>query len=147
MDARKIERITGSIQRHPDAANWIIARNLDGVTAADVAWVRSGVIGREADQSGDLPIHHSNERLESIPLTGKRIMPQKPQGSDCKRRIREIKRTVAHRVSDFAKILGISEDTLRKHAKELRCLKWLEVRPDDFEEVVMNPETAQQYPR
>ena len=89
----------------------------------------------------------TQSELEAIPLNQKRVMPQKPQGSDCRRRLHEIKRGVCYRVADFAQHIGVSEDTIRRHAKSLHCLKWVEMSPDNFEEAVMNPETAKSYMR
>lgn len=144
MEAAKFERIVGSIARNPDHPNWKIARNLEGVNCADVEAARAimgGETARPAKAAADA------ESIEAIPLNQKRVMPQKPQGSDCRRRIRDIKRGVCHRVPAFAAFLGISEDTLRRHAKALGCLKWVEMTPDNFEEAVMNPDTAKQYMR
>lgn len=144
MEAAKFERIVSSIIRNPDHPNWKIARNLIGTNVADVVEARAmmeGELERPDKATAD------SGPVEAIPLNQKRVMPTKPQGSDCRRRIRDIKRGVCHRVPAFAAYLGISEETLRKHAKALSCLKWVEMTPDNFEEAVMNPETAKQYMR
>jgi hypothetical protein len=145
MDQIKFERISSCIIRYPDRGNWAIAKNLSKVTAHDVAEVRATMAG----ELGQPIPEDSTEKsqIEAIPLNQKRVMPQKPQGSDCRRRIRDIKRGVCHRVPAFAAFLGISEDTLRRHAKALGCLKWVEMTPDNFEEAVMNPDTAKAYMR
>lgn len=141
MDDNKRNRIIASLERNPDAKNHIIAKNLSGVLAWEVEQIRASMTGQNNLQEAMLG------ELEEIPLNQKRVMPQKPQGSDCRRRIHEIKRGVCHRVSDFAQHLGISEETLRRHARSMNCLKWVEMSPDNFEEAVMNPETAKQYMR
>lgn len=143
MDEAKRDRILVAIAKRPNAANYDISKNLSAVTSAEVAEVRASMNGetppeRQETLAGD---------LEAIPLNQKRVMPQKPQGSDCRRRIHEIKRGVCYRVADFAQHIGVSEDTIRRHAKSLHCLKWVEMSPDNFEEAVMNPETAKQYMR
>ena len=143
MDEAKRKRILVAIAKRPNAANYDISKNLSAVTSAEVAEVRASMNGetppeRQETLAGD---------LEAIPLNQKRVMPQKPQGSDCRRRIHEIKRGVCYRVADFAQHIGVSEDTIRRHAKSLHCLKWVEMSPDNFEEAVMNPETAKSYMR
>lgn len=144
MDAQKFERIVSSIVRNPGHADWQIAKNLGGISSHDVAEARqvmAGEIGPETTGASE------SSAVEAIPLNQKRVMPQKPQGSDCRRRIRDIKRGVCHRVPDLAAHLGISEETLRKHARALHCLKWVEMTPDNFEEAVMHPDTAKAYMR
>jgi len=143
MDESKRIRIIAGIHRKPHLANHAIAKNLSSVSAQEVAEVRASISGGTLQE--DQP--QTLGELLTIPLHQKRVMPQKPQGSDCRRRIHEIKRGVCHRVADFAMHLGISEETLRKHARSMNCLKWVEMSPDNFEEAVMNPETAKQYMR
>ncbi len=143
MDEAKRDRILAAIEKRPSAANYDISKNLSAVTSAEVAEVRASMVGEvmKGPQDG------RESELEAIQLNQKRVMPQKPQGSDCRRRLHEIKRGVCYRVADFAQHLGVSEDTIRRHAKSLHCLKWVEMSPDNFEEAVMNPETAKQYMR
>ena len=143
MDEAKRERILAGIAKRPNAANYDISKNLSAVTSAEVAKVRESMTGQRAKG----PQEDTQSELEAIPLNQKRVMPQKPQGSDCRRRLHEIKRGVCYRVADFAQHIGVSEDTIRRHAKSLHCLKWVEMSPDNFEEAVMNPETAKSYMR
>ena len=143
MEEAKRNRILAGILKRPNAANYDISKNLSAVTSAEVAQVRASMTGQRPKETQE----DTQSELEAIPLNQKRVMPQKPQGSDCRRRIHEIKRGVCHRVAEFAMHLGISEDTLRKHARSMNCLKWVEMSPDNFEEAVMNPETAKSYMR
>ena len=39
----------------------------------------------------------------------------------------------------------MSEDTIRRHAKDLKCLKYVEVSTDEWVPMVMSPETSKQY--
>ena len=137
MNDERRQRIIAAILRHPDEANWKIAKRIYKGTSAEVQSARDSMGGNEA-QTVD-------PGIDGIIIGQRRVMPQKPQGSDCRRRIREIKKGVCHRVPQFAAHLGISEDTLRKHARAMACLKWVEMTPDNFEEAVMNPDTAKQY--
>jgi predicted transcriptional regulator len=143
MDEAKRDRILAGIAKRPSAANYDISKNLSAVTSAEVAEVRASMTG----QLPERPQESKESELEAITLNQKRVMPQKPQGSDCRRRLHEIKRGVCYRVADFAQHLGVSEDTIRRHAKALHCIKWVEMSPDNFEECVMSPETAKQYLR
>jgi predicted transcriptional regulator len=140
MDDAKRDRILAAIAKRPSAANYDISKNLSAVTSAEVAEVRASMTGEVMRWPQD----DKESELEAIPLNQKRVMPQKPQGSDCRRRLHEIKRGVCYRVADFAQHLGVSEDTIRRHAKALHCIKWVEMAPDNFEECVMSPETAKQ---
>ena len=137
MEEARQQRIIAAIQRNPGESNRQIAKRINRATSAEVQAAR--------DALGDAAPKSPSDEVEAIPIGQKRVMPQKPQGSDCRRRIREIRQGVCHRVPAFAAFLGISEETLRKHAKALSCLKWVEMAPDIFEEAVMNPETAKQY--
>ena len=143
MDEAKRDRILAGILKRPNAANYDISKNLSAVTSAEVAEVRASMTGQVMKG----PQEDTQGELEAISLNQKRVMPQKPQGSDCRRRLHEIKRGVCYRVADFAQHLGVSEDTIRRHAKALHCIKWVEMSPDNFEECVMSPETAKQYLR
>lgn len=143
MDEAKRNRILAAIAKRPNSANYDISKNLSAVTSAEVAEVRASITGQGPKESQE----ETQNELEAIPLNQKRVMPQKPQGSDCRRRLHEIKRGVCYRVADFAQHIGVSEDTIRRHAKSLHCLKWVEMSPDNFEEAVMNPETAKAYMR
>ena len=143
MEEAKRKRILAAIAKRPHAPNHDIAKNLSAVVSAEVAEVRASMTGEVMKGPQD----DKESELEAITLNQKRVMPQKPQGSDCRRRLHEIKRGVCYRVADFAQHLGVSEDTIRRHAKALHCIKWVEMSPDNFEECVMSPETAKQYLR
>jgi len=39
----------------------------------------------------------------------------------------------------------MSEETIRKHARDLGCLKFVEVEPDEWKAMIMNPDTAKNY--
>jgi hypothetical protein len=96
MDEAKRDRILAAIAKRPSAANYDISKNLSAVTSAEVAEVRASMTGEvmKGPQGGN------ESELEAIQLNQKRVMPQKPQGSDCRRRLHEIKRGVCYRVAD-----------------------------------------------
>jgi hypothetical protein len=39
----------------------------------------------------------------------------------------------------------MSEETIKKYARDMSCLKWVEVSEDEWVQMVMSPETAAQY--
>ena len=133
------ERIREAIERRPSAPDYIIAKSLQGkIRVAEVAAVRASMAGTakpEPSTGGPQPIQIGNRQ----------VRPVKPQGSDAKRQLREIPRGSAYRVSDFAEKLGVSEDTLKKHARSMHCLRWVETAPDHWIECVLNPDDAKRY--
>lgn len=132
------ERIKAAIERRPDAPDFIIAKNLAGkIRVPEVAAVRAAM--------SEKPPSFSDKTIGSIPLGNRQVRPVKPQGSDAKRQIRELARGSAYRVGELAEKFGISEDTLKKHARSLHCLRWVEASPDNWVECVLNPDDAKRY--
>jgi len=81
---------------------------------------------------------------QGLLLSKLRVLPRRPAESAAK----YIKRLPLGRGFDIKKLSqdwGMGEDTIRRHAKDLCCLKYVEVEPDEWLPVVMNPETAKQY--
>ena len=127
----KTERIKSSISRNPSAPNHQIAKNL-GIRSDDVARVRESM--GEATGQQD----------QGLVLSKLRVLPRRPAESAAK----YIKRLPLGRGFDIRKLAqewGMGEDTIRRHAKDLGCLKYVEVEPDEWVPVIMNPETAKQY--
>jgi len=125
------ERIRNSINRNPNAPNHQIAKNLN-VKTDEVAKVRAEM-GQTADNTDG-----------GIILNKLRVLPRRPAESAAK----YIKRLPLGRGFDIKKLAqewGMGEDTIRRHAKDLGCLKYVEVEPDEWLPVIMNPETAKQY--
>jgi hypothetical protein len=127
------ERIKNSISRNPSAPNHQIAKNL-GIKVGEVIKVRAemGHVPTESQQEG------------GIILNKLRVLPRRPAESAAK----YIKRLPLGRGFDVRKLAqewGMGEDTIRRHAKDLGCLKYVEVEPDEWVPVIMNPETAKQY--
>lgn len=127
----KTERIKNSISRNPSAPNHQIAKNL-GIRADEVARVRESI--------GDT----ASQQDQGLILSKLRVLPRRPAESAAK----YIKRLPLGRGFDIKKLAqewGMGEDTIRRHAKDLSCLKYVEVEPDEWVPVIMNPETAKQY--
>jgi hypothetical protein len=126
------ERIKASILRNPSAPNYQIAKNLN-IKTEDVVKVRAEM-GHTAEPQHD----------QGLLLSKLRVLPRRPAESAAK----YIKRLPLGRGFDIRKLAqewGMGEDTIRRHAKDLGCLKYVEVEPDEWVPVIMNPETAKQY--
>jgi len=129
----KTERIKASILRNPSAPNHQIAKNL-AIKADEVARVRA--------EMGHVPTEPQQD--QGLLLSKLRVLPRRPAESAAK----YIKRLPLGRGFDVRKLAqewGMGEDTIRRHAKDLGCLKYVEVEPDEWIPVIMNPETAKQY--
>lgn len=127
-------RIKSSIAKNPDASDYRIAKNLK-LRVEDVAVVRGKVT---KDTTLEAPI------VGGVSLKGKKVLTRKPAESASK----FIKRLPTGRgfsILELSRECGIGEGTVRRHAKEMGCLKYVEVEPDEWVQVVMNPETAKQY--
>lgn len=125
------ERIKNSISRNPSARDYQIAKNLN-LRVDEVAKVRESM-GEVASQQD-----------QGLVLSKLRVLPRRPAESAAK----YIKRLPLGRGFDIRKLAqewGMGEDTIRRHAKDLSCLKYVEVEPDEWVPVVINPETAKQY--
>jgi hypothetical protein len=129
----KTERIKASILRNPSAPNHQIAKNL-AIKADEVAKVRADM--------GHVPTEPQQD--QGLLLSKLRVLPRRPAESAAK----YIKRLPLGRGFDIRKLSqewGMGEDTIRRHAKDLGCLKYVETEPDEWVPVIMNPETAKQY--
>ena len=124
------DRIKTSIAKNPDASNYTIAKNLN-VRVGEVEVVRA-TLPTEGASSGGLP------------LRGLKVLPRKPAESASKF-IRKLALGRGFDVRELSKEWGIGEDTIRRHAKDMGCLKYVEIETDEWIPVIMNPETAKQY--
>jgi hypothetical protein len=125
------QRIQNSINRNPLSPNYKIAKNLN-LRVDEVAQVRESM-GEIAPQQN-----------QGLVLSNLRVLPRRPAESAAK----YIKRLPLGRGFDVRKLSqewGMGEDTIRRHAKDLGCLKYVETEPDEWVPVIMNPETAKQY--
>ena len=80
---------------------------------------------------------------DGIELKGLKVLPRKPADSAAG----FIKRLPVGRGFEprvLAGEWGISEETIRRHAKDLKCLKFVEVN-DEWVPMVMHPDTAGRY--
>lgn len=133
-------RISECIKRYPDRPNHRIAKSFKAVSSATVEYLRG--------QIGDIPKAESAESehvaVSGISLTNKRVLSRKPAESAAKF-IKKLTRGKAFYPRDLASGWGMSEETIRRHARELGCMKCVEVAEDEWEWMIMHPETAANY--
>lgn len=127
-----IARIKTSIARNPAAPDHQIAKNLK-VRVAEVVKVRAS-LATESTSTG----------TGGVNLRGLKVLPRKPAESASKF-IRRLAPGRGFEIKDLSKEWGIGEDTIRRHAKDMGCLKYVEIEQDEWISVIMNPETAKQY--
>lgn len=126
------QRIKNSILKNPDAPDYRIAKNLN-LRVSEVVSVRETMT--VAPVSGD---------LSGLDLRGLKVLPRKPAES-ASTFIRKLPLGKGYPVKTLTSEWGIGEDTIRRHAKDMGCLKYVEVETDEWIPVVMNPVTAKQY--
>jgi hypothetical protein len=146
------DRIADSIRRNPDRKNWEIAKNFKGVSTVDVERVRvamgKGAPSTSKTASRKDSVEEAAEspsfKIAGISLSNRSVLSRRPAESAAKY-LRKLANGKAYATSDLAKAWGMSEETIRKHARDLGCLKFVEVEADDWKPMVMNPETAKQF--
>lgn len=135
------KRIASTIARNPGKNNSSIAKNYKGVSAAFVAAVRL--------KMQPAPIHATNASPEDLPgsgiaLRGRNVLSRRPVESAAKF-IKRLPKGRGFTLAELSKNWGMSEETIRKHARDMGCLKFVEVSEDEWQALVLNPETAQSY--
>jgi len=79
-----------------------------------------------------------------ITLRGMRVLSRRPAESAAKF-IKRLPKGRGFDPKDLARDWGMSEETIRRHARDMSCLKFVEVSEDEWVPLIMNPETAQDY--
>lgn len=122
-------RILASIAKNPDAPNHRIAKNL-GIRVSEVEKLRT---------ESPAPVSTS----KGTKLTGLRVLPRKPADSAAML-IKQLPSNEGFEIPVLAHSWGISEETIRRHAKDLKCHRYVEIN-GEWIPMVMNPETAGRY--
>lgn len=126
-------RIAEAIRRDPSKTDREIAKNIRGSSTGEVRGVRASLSGgKEPNPSG------------GIKLLGKRVLMKKPPESVAKF-IRRLPKNQGFDPSELSRDWGIGRETIRRHARELDCLRYVEVEQDDWKELVLHPETAAKF--
>lgn len=61
-------------------------------------------------------------------------------------RLYTLRRGQAFRELDLAKAWGVSTDTVRKHAQDADCFRYVDLGNESWEPCIMHPDTAKAYP-
>lgn len=130
------EKIANSLRRYPGKNNAAIAKNFRGIAAGDVQIVR--------DLMGDAVGAAGSHTMQSYNLRGKRVVSRRPAESAAKY-IKRLPTGQGFDPKNLAQEWGMSEETVRKHARDMGCLKYVEVSEDEWVALVLNPETAKHY--
>lgn len=131
------ERIEAAIRKRPYAPNIAIAKNIyGGCRVAEVQRVRDKMQGIPEEE----PTTQGGIFLARLRVTAQR--PAETAGL----RIQRLPHGQGFEPKVLAAEWGFSEDNIRKHAKDLKCLKYAEITPGNWVQLVMNPETAAKYP-
>lgn len=131
----KTERIERSIRKNPDAPDWRIAKNL-AVTVAEVREVRPDVDSRSVTVNGDA--------AGGVCLRNKRVLSRKPAETASKF-IKRLPKQKGFSPLELSQEWGIAEDTIRRHARDLGCLRFVEIEEDEWQQLVLHPETAKRF--
>lgn len=134
------QRIADSIRRNPGKANWEIAKNFKGMRSDDIQRIKAMMKPGSQPQEDD----QCSFKVSGISLLNRSVLSRRPAESAAKY-IRKLPSQKAYSPADLAKAWGMREETIRKHARELGCLKFVEVEADEWKPMIMNPETAKQF--
>jgi hypothetical protein len=131
------EKIAACIKRYPNSPNWNIAKNIKGTNVAMVEKVRESLGGLPTKKEDAIP-------SKLITLGAKPVLNHRPPESILKY-LRKIPVGKAELLEDFANRIGRSKDKVRQDAKSHGCAKWVDRGNEEWELVVMHPDTAKHY--
>lgn len=131
------QKIKDCIRRYPERPNWQIAKNIKGTNVAMIQKVR--------ESFGDNLIENESVAPSKlITLGAKPVLNHRPPESILKY-LRKIPVGKAELLEDFANRIGRSKDKVRQDAKNHGCAKWVDRGNEEWELVVMHPDTAKHY--
>lgn len=104
-----------------------------GSTNKPIATVHAPIVGTQSTPSQTI--------AGGFILRNTRLFSRKPADS-LRSRFYKLRRDMGYPVETLAKQWGVSEETLRKHARDVDCLKFTETNPGEFIAIVVHPETG-----
>ncbi len=125
------ERIRASIRKNPGAPDYRIAKNLS-TTVGEVRRVRNSPAN---------PPSEPTTADEGVDLHGLKVLQRKPAES-ASSFIKKLPLDRGFELHILSAKWGIGEDTIRRHAKDLNCLKFVKMG-EDWIPMVLNPTTAE----
>lgn len=139
------DRIRAAITRFPHYRNSKITANLNNAcSAADVQRIRESMFGTAPTSPEPDPHEPVPASSLGIPLKSKRVTSHRPVETAAKY-IKRLPLGRGFNPKDLSAEWGMSEETIKKYARDMSCLKWVEVSEDEWVQMVMSPETAAQY--
>jgi hypothetical protein len=138
MKAELKSRIEAALHRNPTHKNSQITKNLNGIcSAADVEMIRNSMTKKDAEPP-------TEPMSKGVSLTTKRVLSRRPAESAAKF-IRRLPKGRGFDLKALSHEWGMSEETIRKHARDMGCMKFVEVSEDEWVPMIMHPDTAAQY--
>jgi hypothetical protein len=148
MTQTDIDKLKAAKAKNPTVGRTVLAR-MTGVSEGlakeflkGTARVSSPAKAYKSTPAAKEPVVKS---VPGIALHSTRVMDNRPQQDKIKRMLYQLKRGTGYPVEAIAEEWGVSEDSLRKNAKRLEALKYVEVSPGEWVLCVMHPETAEDY--
>jgi hypothetical protein len=140
MDQATTQKIQAAIARNPDRSNWAISKSFKSLRASDIAAIREKMTGQ---------VHHEVAETKTgisggVSLASRRVLSRRPAESAAKF-IKRLPNGKGYPPRDLAAQWGMSEETIRRHARDMGCIKFVEVSEDEWVPLIMNPETAAKY--
>lgn len=144
MTEQQKQKIEEHIRRSPLKSDSSIAKNFSGMRAGDVRKVRESMAGKPETTKPETEETEHSGKIAGISLANRSVLSRRPAESAAKF-IRKLPNGKAYAPSDLSRAWGMSEETIRKHARDLGCLKFVEVDQDDWKPMILNPDTAKNY--
>ena len=145
---------TEAIRLHGDGiATREIARRLgvprSTAQAAIKGWRTTNEVATVAVRAEAAPAPEATQQtdgLRGFALTATTRCRDKKPVATVRSRFYGLKKNVAYRVADAVREWGISDETIRRHARDAECLRYIERGNETWEECIMHPDTAKLYP-
>lgn len=129
------QRIEDSIRRNPLHSDGRIAKNVKTL-AGEVARVRGTMT------LGDPPpVRADLDNISGVSLDGRKILPRKPT-DNASHLIQKLPLNRGFEIATLSQNWGLGEETIRRYAKNMKCLKFVEV-DGEWLPMVINPKTAE----
>jgi len=88
----------------------------------------------------------NGEPLRGFAVGAETRMTSKKPVSTLRARFYQLKRGMAYKIEDVARDWVTSAETIRRHAQDADCFRYVETGNEIWEPCVMHPDTAKQYP-
>lgn len=135
------QRIEKNLLKNPHRTNLIIAKNLK-TTVDVVEEVRQAITALAVTSA--FPTDMPTPITGGVTLSTRRVSPRKPPESAAKY-LKRLPKGRGFSLKELSLQWGMAEESVKRHARELGCFKYVEVTEDEWVPMVMHPDTAAQY--